>query len=71
VWCLAASANGDVSHGDDGNLEGTALQHPDVEQGVTQLDAQAVNPAQRQQPFVDFNEIAFQILNSKFLIVNL
>ena len=67
MWCLACSANGYVADRDDRHLEGARLKHADFEQRVAQSDGQPVEPAERQQPLVDSDEVA---LHDAFLTVS-
>ena len=62
VGRLAGAANGDVADGDDGRLERAALPQPRVKEEIADVDAQAVEPAQGRQPFVDLDEVAFHLL---------
>ena len=57
---LARAANGDVAYRYDRRLVGAAFQNPHFEEEVPEADTYAVKPAQRQQPFVGLDEIAFQ-----------
>ena len=59
MGCLATAPNGDVAYCNDRDVESTTLQHTDVEERVPEIGNDAIEPAQRQQPSVDFDEVAF------------
>ena len=61
---LARAAYRDISYGNNWNLVSATFQHADVEQRVSKLDAQAVEPTQWQKLLVDDNEVALHKLSN-------
>ena len=58
MGCLSGAADGDVTDGDDRCAVRTAFQDAHLEEQVPKTDAQAVKPTQRQQLFVNADEVA-------------
>ena len=59
---LTTSANSNVANSDDRYVETATLQYTDAEHRIPKIHSHAVEPAQWQQPLVDFDEIAFHAL---------
>ena len=53
------AAHCEIAHRDDGYAECVALQHSDIEEEVAKTHYRSVYPAEGQQPFVGFDEVAF------------
>lgn len=60
VWGLASAPHRDVSYCNDWSLECATLPQFHIEEEIAEADTDTVEPAQRRQPFIDFNEVAFQ-----------
>jgi hypothetical protein len=58
---LTTATDSDVANSNDWHVETATLQYANIEQRVPKVGRYAVKPAQRQQPFVDFDEVAFHI----------
>ena len=56
---LAGAAHSDVAHRDDRHVKTLALQYADLKQHIAELHSQAVKPAEREQPFVYLDKVAF------------
>ncbi len=67
--CLSGTAHGDVSDGDDGNVETAAFQHSEVEKLVPEADAHSVEPADGQQPLPYFDEVSFHDLSLSYIYI--
>ena len=55
---LAGAADGDITDGDDRRAERPAFQDAHLEEQVSETDAQAVEPTEWQQLFVNADEVA-------------
>ena len=61
---LARATYGDIAHGDDRYVKSLLAKHAKLKQLVAKTHSQTIDPAQRQQPLIDFDEVA---LCSQFL----
>jgi hypothetical protein len=59
---LTSAAHGDVAHRDDGHAEVAALHDSHVKEEIPDAHTQPVEPAQRQQPLIDFDEITLHLI---------
>ena len=59
---LSCAAHCDVAHRDNWQGEGTALQDTHLEEGIPEAYYQSVEPAQRCQPLIDLDKIAFHLM---------
>jgi hypothetical protein len=55
---LARTAHRDIANGYDWYIECPALQDSEVEQLVAQPNGCAIEPTERREPFVNFDEVA-------------
>ena len=67
--CLARSAHRDVANGNDRYGKGPLFKHSKVKKPVAKAYAQAIKPAQWQEPFIDFDVIPF-CSHDYYLIIN-
>ena len=62
MWGLSRSTHGNVAHGDDRKTIGVLLEYAHFKESIAKAHSQPIEPAQRQQPFVDFDEVPFHFL---------